>query len=173
MSKKKISLFLVFICIIILIFSNRSITNLKAPDKIVIHNKSTNETIEKNDKLYNDIYKLVEEGVEDDLHEYKTGLGEQDMDRMKNNDIVLEFIYNSQQKRSLSSNAGARKYYALIIPLTGDYKGMIFFEENVKNYVSPLGYLKSIESILKLLNTNSDNNAFSNYPKIAFLEHVN
>lgn len=52
MSKKKISLFLVFICIIILIFSNRSITNLKAPDKIVIHNKSTNETIEKNDKLY-------------------------------------------------------------------------------------------------------------------------
>jgi hypothetical protein len=147
---KKTICILFAMIIFTLIFITGAKQGFAEPDKIIIYKSGSTQTISKEDKLFSDIVSHVDSRVEKDTGILKLSIDENDMITIKQNQVVVEFVYFKKQKSKVGRVK--KRHSNLVFPLTGETKELCFFEENLNNYSGPLGPLKKSEILLDLLN---------------------
>lgn len=120
------------------------------PDKILVYQNGNAQIINKDNKLFSEITKLINERVDNRISTYRLGFDEYRMSTTKEKELVIEFAYSKDQKSKFENVE--RQYNNLIFPLTGEYKEFCFFDNGKKDYSGPLGKLKHSAGLLKLLN---------------------
>jgi hypothetical protein len=148
---KKLTIGVVFILLSILIFIlyQSRINHFVEPDTIIVYKDGMTKTFYRDDKLYTEIVKHIDNRINSDLHVVKLGFHKDDMDILKQHEVLIEFIYSEKQKSKYWGSVG---YTHLLFPLTGEYNDLYFMEtNNGNNYSGPIGILKSSEDVLDLL----------------------
>jgi hypothetical protein len=146
---KKTICILLSMIIFTLIFISCAEQGFAEPDKIIIYKSGSTQTVSKDDKLFSDIVSQMNYRVEKDTDILKLGIDEIDMITIKQNEVVVEFVYLKKQKSKVGRVK--KRHSNLIFPLTGETKELCFFEENSNNYSGPLGSLKNSDILLDLL----------------------
>jgi hypothetical protein len=90
------------------------------PDKIIIYKSGNTQTISKDDMLFSDIVSQMNYRVEKDTDILKLGIDEIDMITIKQNEVVVEFVYLKKQKSKVGRVK--KRHSNLIFPLTGETK---------------------------------------------------
>jgi len=120
------------------------------PDEILIYKNDNKQVISKDNKLFSEIIKQMNDRVDNRISTYRLGFDENRMSTTKEIELVIEFVYSKDQKSKFEDVE--RQYNKLIFPLTGEYKEFCFFDNGKKDYSGPLGKLKHSAGLLNLLN---------------------
>ncbi len=118
------------------------------PDIIMIYKYNSTQTIEKDNKLYPVIVSEMKKRFSKNVHILRLTLDENEMKNTKQSDIVIEFLYYTDQKSMFDSLE--KEYSSLIFPLKGENKQLCFFEESKNYYDNPIGSLKNSNALLEL-----------------------
>lgn len=118
------------------------------PDIIMIYKYNSTQTIEKDNKLYPVIVSEMKKRFSKNVHVLRLTLDEKEMKNTKQSDMVIEFLYYTDQKSMF--NSLEKEYSSLIFPLKGENKQLCFFEESKNYYDNPIGTLNNSNALLEL-----------------------
>jgi hypothetical protein len=134
----------------IMLINKNTNHHFKLPNEIVIYEHGTERKISKENLLYSKILTYTNERFETNLDMYKLSIAKDEMKKFKKDEVILEFIYTNKKKSTYRGYV--KEYYKLIMPLTGEYKDMVFFDTNKNDYNSPIGKLNEPDKLLELFN---------------------
>lgn len=118
------------------------------PDIIMIYKYNSTQTIEKDNKLYPVIISEMKKRFSKNVHVLRLTLDEDEMKNTKQSDMVIEFLYYTDQKSVFDSFE--KEYSSLLFPLKGENKQLCFFEESKNYYDNPIGPLNNSNALSKM-----------------------
>lgn len=132
------------------------------PDKIAIYKDGKMHNLTEEDKIFSDIFITMNGRVKhpERLGQYSLAFGIDDMNNLKKNETVVEFIYS--KAADITVHAQKTEFYSLIFPLTGKRFDMCFFDRHLNHYGGPIGSLDNVGDVLSLLDKYLASNTLSN-----------
>lgn len=129
--------------------------HFELPDTIILIEHGNRKVITKEDKLYEDIVNLSDARFKSSMEYYNLSISSSDIYKIEKDEMVIEFIYQSQNSQKtkyidFNNNTQIREYKRLVMPLSGEYKRMVFFDNKDGNYSSP-GVLSAPYDLIKRL----------------------
>lgn len=126
---------------------------IKVPDKIVYYNKGKQTVIDKKNKKFDKIVKLVKARVTSANDIYKTSISSRDIEKQEKSNNVVEFIYTSKitmnWKYGKDNKSDCKLVYnSIVFPLDGQYSKMAIF---TPTSAGPIGPLKDAKELLNYI----------------------
>lgn len=126
---------------------------IKVPDKIVYYNKGKQTVIDKKNKKFDKIVKLVKARVTSANDIYKTAINSKDIEKQEKSNNVVEFIYTSKITMNWKYGKDNKSdykfvYNSIVFPLDGQYSKMAIF---TPTSAGPIGPLKDPKELLNYI----------------------
>lgn len=139
---------------IVLLENNRVI---KIPEKIIVYKAGKKVVFTKNIDVFDKLYNTLNKRLGSILVTVQLAVNPELEEEIKNNQMVIEFIYTRQQKSIFQSErlfTIEKSYKRLMFPITGDYKSVVFFGDDKLYHSGPLGELFKPMEVKNLLREN-------------------
>lgn len=122
------------------------------PDKIIFNNHGKEKVIENGSDLFNKILDLTDKRFSNNISFYKLVTEIEALNNMKQNELVLEFIYSDIKETEYEGYSNiSRKYKRLIMPLTGKVSNYLYFDDGKKYCYGPIGTLSPSNDLVNIL----------------------
>ncbi|GKU23692.1 hypothetical protein [Clostridium folliculivorans] len=126
---------------------------IKVPDKIVYFNKGKQTVIDKKNKKFDKIVKLVRARVTSANDIYKTSMTSREIEKQEKSNNVVEFIYTSKVTMNWKYGKDNKSdcklvYNSIVFPLDGQYSKMAIF---TPTSAGPIGPLKDPKELLNYI----------------------
>ncbi|MBK1812827.1 hypothetical protein JHL18_19585 [Clostridium sp. YIM B02505] len=126
---------------------------IKVPDKIVYYNKGKQTVIDKKNKKFDKIVKLVKARITSANDIYKTAISSRDIEKQEKSNNVVEFIYTNKITMNWKYGKDNKSdlklvYNTIVFPLDGQYSKMAIF---TPTSAGPIGPLKDPKELLNYI----------------------
>lgn len=127
---------------------------INIPEKIIYYHQGNQTIIDKNNDKFDKIVKLTKNRVSTVQDVSKLAFSQLDIEALKQNNVVLEFIYAKDVSANWKYDTHLDfiyrfNYNSIVFPLTGKWNDMAFF---LPTSPGPLIPLESKDELLELLN---------------------